>query len=582
MNKFYFLPLLLLMISCGADNNIFNNGKKSNSDRIGDILPGEAALELLVNSPENESKQGSDVLVSGACGGADEVVISSESIIQSITAPCVQGTFEESVTLNSSTAQNIDIAISIARGKNTLSEKRTVMFFTEVPTLPSHIDIVKANSSSVILNWNLSSSVELPLKGYILEYKKAGDSSWVKASNKPIEKTEFKVESLEPSTDYEFRVKASNGNSSSYSVVKATTTPENDFFKEGIKAINIAGATSSSLVAIEAGDFYLNGSLLTSLNAGETHQFSSSQFDILSSQSAFYIAGLKSFGGGSNRKGNLVWTTQDWSSKTFSFSASRAARHILNVVAFEDAQVSVFQGDTKIDEKVILANSGDTFKLPNNANYRIESSGIISAYLYSATNGENQIQDPRPLLPNSTDLIGFPSRQGFASADIVGTEVSGIFSNDSTINHSFLDLSKLFKFDAVGTRDRYKSEVVRLFSTNPIEAISNADYDGYGSAPFLPRAKFKNTYGLNVDTQWLAMASISEGTIEITKPNGDITTHALLRSGTSPNAPFKVRVENLPAGSLIRSSVPTAAWYEPKTDNYGANDDETLLFGYNR
>lgn len=572
---------LITLISCGAVDNVFNDGSK-NTNILGQILPGRAAPGLNILTPSESQKVGKTIKVSGECTETDIVKIeSSDMSPSSIETPCTDDKYEVNITLNLTSAATVKITSSVSNETSSDSKVVNVDVLIDQPITPTHIDITHTRPTAITLDWNSSSDNSLPLQGYILEYRESSSSTWVSLPSNPIPTTQFTVENLLPATSYDFRVKAFNGNESDYSQVSETTRPSNPFFEGGIKVFNIAGATQSSLVAIETGDFYLNGNLLASLQAGEVHTFTSAQFDKISSDKAFFVAGLKGSGNNTSRTGNMTWTTQDWSSKSFTFAASRSAKHILSIVAFEDASITVKSGTNTIASETIQSDQGTTIELPNNANYQIESTGTISAFIYSATNSGNEIRDPRPILPASTDILGFPSRDGFISASVVGTQLDITHSNDTTENHTFANLNSLFKVSPQIARDRYKSAAVRIKATSPIEGISVADYDGYCAAPFVPRAKMKNTYAVNVESEWVAFASTQEGTITMTKPDGSTQAVQLTKTGTSPDAPYQARVTDITAGTLFSSDVKMGAWYEPKTNLFGARQDETLLYGYN-
>ncbi len=580
--KIAYLLFLFSLISCGSKNNIFYDGKSNNSDTIGNILPAEVAPDLVVLSPEDSSTIGKNVTVTGNCSEAKTIIFTQDDLINSpVSVNCEQDKFSANLNFQSPSNKQLEISVKAINIEKTKEVILTLNIDTSSPTVATHIDVAKTGIKQMELSWNKADgSSTLPLKGYVLEFKRDGESSWSSFSGNPVQDLNATIENLEASTLYNFRVRASNGNYSDESTVTRRTLPDNDFFKDDIKAFNIAGATASALVAIEDGDFYLNGNLMATLQAGEVHNFSSAKMDKISSSSAFYVAGRKG-SGSDNKKGNIVWTTQDWADTKFSFSASRSAGHDLSIAAFEDINLTIKNGTTTIETVAIAKDSGSTIRLPNNGNYQLQADGVFSAYLISTTNSNNQIQDPRPILPNSTDIIGIPSRSGYVSASTNGTVLDGVHSNDVVFSHTFTNLANLFKVSPEGTGDRYKALSVRIKSDKPIQAVSTADADGYGSAPFLPRAKMKNTYALNVETEWLALASISAGSVEVTKPNGTKVQGTLTRSGSNEDAPYKLRMTNLPAGSIIKVSVKAAAWYEPKNDNFGANNDETLLFGFN-
>jgi hypothetical protein len=574
--------LLLSLISCGAVDNIFNDGKK-NSSIIGQILPSQVAPEVVIDTPAALEKVGKIITITGRCSEAKSVEVTGPQLSpETVTTTCENEKFEVVVNVTIVSDQQIELTTTAINGSQSDIKKVIVEVFTEVPTSPTHIDIDQVKQTSIALNWNKSSATTLPLKGYILEYKQSADNAWIRHPSSPINASGINVEGLNDNTKYDFRVKAFNGNDSDYTQVSEATRPLNTFFDDKIRVFNIAGATESSLVAIEAGDFYLNGSLLATLNAGEVHNFTSSQFDKVSSDQAFYVAGLRKNNSlNVSKSGNMVWTTQDWASTKFTFAASRSATHILSIVAYEDANIVVKSGPTTVSTKTVLKDQGTTIDLTQNANYQIESTGLISAFIYSATGSKQEIRDPRPILPASTDILGFPSRDGFISASAINTVINITHSNDHKDSHTFANLNSLFILKPQGSQDRYKSEAVRIKSTSPIEGVSVADFDGYCAAPFIPRAKMKNTFAVNVLSEWVAFASVEAGTITIKDPSGTTQTVQLTRSGSDADAPYKARLTNIPAGTIFSATVKMGGWYEPKTNTYGANDDETLLFGYN-
>jgi hypothetical protein len=574
--------LLLSLISCGAVDNVFNDGKK-NSSVIGQILPSQVAPEIVIDSPIALDQVGKIITLSGRCSETKSIEVSSSDITpSSVTTNCVNEKFEVVVNSNVSSDQQIELTTTAINGSKSDSKKVIVEVVTEIPVSPTHIDINQTKQTSISLNWNQSSSTTLPLKGYILEYKESADTTWIQHPSNPINASSMNVEGLIDSTQYDFRVKAFNGNDSDYSQVSGKTKPLNDFFDDKIRVFNIAGATQSSLVAIEDGDFYLNENLLVSLNAGEVHTFTSTQFDKISSDKAFYVAGVrKNNSNSASRSANMVWTTQDWASTNFTFAASRSATHILSIVAYEDANIVVKSGAATISTQTILKDQGITVDLTQNANYQIESTGLISAFVYSATGSKQELRDPRPILPASTDILGFPSREAFISASEVNATLDITHSNDHKQSHTFANLNSLFIVKPQGAADRYKSEAVRIKSTSQIEGVSVADFDGYCAAPFIPRAKMKNTFAVNVLSEWVAFTSVDPGTITVKDPSGSTQSVQLTRSGSDADAPYKARLTNIPAGTIFSATVKMGAWYEPKTNSFGANDDETLLFGYN-
>ncbi|MCT4640658.1 MAG: fibronectin type III domain-containing protein [Bacteriovoracaceae bacterium] len=574
------LLFLITLASCGAKNNIFYDAAKVASDTIGTILPGQTAPQISIISPVQSSLNGTVIKVSGTCD-ADRIEISGSLIATPISANCTNGSFEKTVELSSSSDTNTSIVAKAIRGSDFDSASVDISLSVEKPLLATHIETVKASVDSIEVEWNASGSSILSLQGYKLEYKKSSDTSWI-VDEELISATSKRIEGLDPATEYDFRVSAFNGNYSGYSNLSQETMPDNDFFKDTYKAINVAGATTSSVVAIEDTDLYLNGAFLVSIAKGITHVFNSNQYDVLSGSGAFYVAGRLDTGSNSNvRKANMVWTTQDWAAKNLSFTVSRAQAHKLSVVSFESSTVKVFKGTSLVHTQNLAQDTGFTLTLAQNGAYRIESTGVVSAYIVSTASSGNNLQDPYPILPAATDIIGYPSRWANISAKLDNTTIDGLFSNDTSINHVIATTASALQINSTSTIGLYQGDSLRLKSDKPILATSYADRNGNCSAPFISRAKMKTTYAINVMSEWVAFASIKAGSIIATKPDGTTQSVALTKSGNDLNAPYKARVTNMPAGTIFKADVKMGAWYEPKVDTAAANDDETILYGFN-
>ena len=84
-----------------------------------------------------------------------------------------------------------------------------------------------------------------------------------------------------------------------------------------------------------------------------------------------------------------------------------------------------------------------------------------------------------------------------------------------------------------------------------------------------------------MSAQYVAFASLEAGDIDIIDPDtGAITTVSLVRSGTEELAPYKAYLTGQKAGTIYQSTVRFATWYEPSTDTGAADNDETILFGF--
>lgn len=572
------LILVLILISCSPKDNIFYNGKSSVSNKIGDILPAIATPDLNILSPSSLELVGKNIVISGKCSNSEKIVIKSDDLTSDVETNCINNEYSKEITIDGSADK--DIIVMVSAVNQSLSTLKTIdlKLRTETPTLSAHINLKESTKSSLKVDWLSSSSNTLSLKGYSLEYKKVTDANWTILDL--TSSTEALIENLDSSTLYNLRVRAFNGNYSDYSSILASTKSSHSFFDQGNKALNLFGATKSALVAIEDGDFYLNGSLLVTLNKGEVHNFNSNIKDIISSTSAFYISGKKSTGNSGNKTANVAWTTKEATSSLFILNANRAANHNLSIYPFDSGIINVYKGQSLVHSVSAVKDTLLDLSLTSNGSYRIESEGVISAFLVS-TNNRNDLQDSKIILPASTDQIGFPSRRAYVSSSKDNSSVKGSHSDGENELLSFTD-SKLTKtIESNGNAYLYKGEALRLQSDVLFNASSYADSTGYNACSFVSRSMQKNTYAINAKSLWVAFASTSPGSITVTKPNGQVSTINLVKSGSGDIAVYKARVGTTDAGTVFKSTVPVAAWYEPKDNVYTSKDDETVLFGFN-
>ena len=91
----------------------------------------------------------------------------------------------------------------------------------------------------------------------------------------------------------------------------------------------------------------------------------------------------------------------------------------------------------------------------------------------------------------------------------------------------------------------------------------------------------KKRYDNNVEAEWVAFASLEAGDIDMIAPDGTTTTLTLTKTGSDPNAPYSARTTLKAAGYRFESTVKFGAWYEPRNNTNAADNDETILFGFN-
>ena len=453
------------------------------------------------------------------------------------------------------------------------------------PEAITNLSAISSSFSSVNLVWSAPTDNGRAITDYRVFFKKSSDSNFEEYDDGENVATSVSVGGLDESTSYDFKVLAYNGASSADSNITSYETMVNEpFFEPDVyKAINIGGAEESAVVAFEDNTLIQkNGSDLITLNAGETHVFPSLINDRLEADRPIFVAGRKGAANQSDqRKGNMVWSYGEWAGKDFYFTASRDKPHLINIYAFEEATIKIYKGATLIEEQTVSGQGNHGFSINDYGGFRIESTGAIVAHMHSDKGGST-VTDPKPLLPESNDILGIPSRDARITTSEGTASFAGILSDGTSNNYNVNSGSEL-KINGVGPGDRgqeYQAEALRIISDKPMVANSHADANGYCSAPFIPVSRLKKKYAINVDSKWVAFASVLGGDITVTLPDGTTSTVPLERSVDGDNIPFKARLTNLPGGTRFEASVPFAAWYQPNTNTGAAINDETILFGY--
>lgn len=448
------------------------------------------------------------------------------------------------------------------------------------PAAINSLGVVSAAAYQIQIGWAAPNNNGSPITDYLIEYKASTLSGWTVVNDGVSTETQAVVTGLDPSTSYDFRVQAYNGSTGGYSnIATGSTTPDDPFFDPTeYKAINLGGATASQVVALEDGtEIKLNDVTLVTLNAGETHGFTSALNDILSSTQPFFAAG-KNGSGADNNQGNMVWSPPDWAGKEFIFTGTRDNPHIVTVYAFEDAAISITQGGSPVDSANVLTGNNHTFSINANGGFKMVSTGLIVAYFYSGGGG-TRVVDPKPLLPASMDILGFPSSSLKLTSWTDNNDYVGFHSSSVSISGTVNEGDAL-TINPQGTSSLYQSESLRITAAEKVVGNSNADSNGYCSAPFIPTSMLKKRYANNVDAEWIAFASLEAGTITVTAPGGATSTVDLVKSGSEPNAPYRARLTLKGAGHIFESGVRFGAWYEPSTNTNAADNDETLMFGF--
>lgn len=472
-----------------------------------------------------------------------------------------------SVTADHSTATQAQVLINKA---------------TSTPSVTS-LSVATTLPTSIELNWTLVDPGGFTLNDYVINYRIKGSPTWLLFSDGVSLSTNTSVSGLTSSTTYEFRVALiyDSSNQSGWSnTAEGTTQPNSPLFGPNV-AMNVGGSTDTTVVAHTDGtNVTLNGSPLITLNQGQTHRFTSAQYDLIDADKPIFTAGRRGSGSAVNTA-NIVWSPTSWAGKRFSFNANRETLQMVHVYAVEATSVEVRLGNTLLASASLSAGGTTTLSWTTLGSYQIQATGTILAFHISGDGGTRLI-DPKPLLPDSFEIIGFPSNSMQLTTGTDGTNYTALHSNSVLANGS-MNKNNVVTINPQGSpTSLYQGDSLLLSADQKIFGASYADSNGNCAAPFLPTNLMKMKYALPVSGDYIAFASKTPGTIEVrNSANTLITTLTLSRTGANTNAPYKVRYATPAAGLRFIATTAVAAWYQPNSDIGGATQDETVMYGSN-
>lgn len=377
------------------------------------------------------------------------------------------------------------------------------------------------------------------------------------------------------------------GNSAVQSAVSVKKETEPSYL-----ATNVGGSTSTTIVAFENNtNVTLNGLVIkgSPLSQGQTIKLKTKQFDIVKSDKPVYIAGKRSSGNrvGSSSNANIVWSPETYSARSFSFSAIRGSSQILSLFATENSKVTVHFGGRTYAQVDLIAGRGRSIVLKSLGSYQIKSSGAILAYNFAEFGRGSSIVDARAILPGFKELIGFPSNSMELTSSSNFTQYTFIHSNSSLGGGKLKGSGSITISPEGRATSLYQSESLLVSANNEIGGMSVADSNGNSSSSFAPTNLMRKKFAINVDSDYVAFASKDAGFIDVYAPEQTIGVDRpidrliLTRSGTNSGAPYKARRAATPRGYRFVSSVDLAGWYQPSTNAGAADQDETILYGFN-
>lgn len=531
------------------------------------------------SAPNITAGNQSNYTVSGTCSeGGQSVSIMVDSL--SFTRTCSNGAWSTGVVDVSSILDGTNILVT-ADHSTANQSSRTIVKSTLTPSASS-LSVASTFTTSVNLNWNLVDPGGFTITDYVVEYRLFGQSTWLTATESVSTNTYATVTGLSPGTTYEFRVAVlySPSQQSGWSNIADGETKPNSPVIGVNTAMNVGGAVDSTVVALEDGtNVTLNGSPLVSLNKGQTHRFTSVKFDVIDANKPIFTSGGRGTGNG-NLGANIVWQPSAWAGKLFSFNSTRENFQQVEIFALEAATVEVYQGTTLLRSLTLAANGTGSMNWAPKGSYQLQSTGAILAF-HISTDNSTRLVDPKPLLPNAFELIGFPSSYMNLSTGADGTNYTYTHS-DSTVGSGKIDRSDVQRIDPRGTSSLYQSESLLIRADQKIFGASYADSNGSCAAPFLPTNLLKLRYAVPTNGDYIAFASKTPGTIQVLSPtNTVVTTLTLVRSGGNPDAPYRARYASPLAGQRYISTTPVAAWFQPNVSTGAIPLDETVLYGSN-
>jgi hypothetical protein len=577
---------VLIFSSCGVSDNPFFSSS-SGGDGKQPVQP-ITSFSLVVTSPTVDQVVNHQLDVSGVCTFTDEVKVSSSNLQESMSFACINNNFSGNVEF-----------VANANGKQVLNflaynfdqnEQKSIDVPVKLGTpgvAPGAITTLAISSRrtySIELTWQDPINTGANISSYRVSYKKSGLSTWTSFSIPSNTTNTTRVTSLLAGTFYDFKIRSYNGSFSADSnTISKSTLSDHPFFTEyENKFTNVGGATRSEIVSLDNGaEIYRNNVLITTLDKGQTFEFTSQIGDVLSSLKKYYVAGKLQRKNKNAKKGNIVWNNQDLVSESFLISLIRFKKHKLILRSFKPSTIDIYRAGKFLQTVTMGVDQTKSVLLEKNGSYLIKSQQgeFFTGYAYSTKKGKHVV-DPRPLIPSYKELIGIPSWRGFLSSEFDHNDYK-IFTSSGKIKNRTAN-SKRNKFILFsGIPIQYYGNSQRIKADKPVSAISNADLNGYSSTPFLPIPMMKKNYAVNNDSKFISFASIKPGYIEFKLGGLTIKTIKLKRKSNKAYTPFRARVKNMKKGTTISSTVKVASWYESVGSSSSSDNDETILFGFN-
>jgi hypothetical protein len=539
-------------------------------------------IVIISSSPNINLTNQTSYIASGTCS-ENAVMVDVNIGVLNFTPTCNSGSW---------TTGSVDVSslidsgsISFTADHSTAPQASTsVSKNTSTPTVAS-LSVPTTLANSADPSWTLNDPGGFTINDFEINYRVKGSPTWLSFADGVSLDTSTSVTGLLASTTYEFRVRVQYDtvNYSDWSnTAEGETKPDTPLFSSPYAAMNVAGATTTNVVAYYNNTAVtLNGVAIAGspLSKGQVVNITTAQFDIIDADKPIYTAGRRG-SGGNTAKANIVWQPASWAGRNFSFNSTRDNPQQLHIFATENSNIEVKQGTTVLASTTLTSGNGTVLSWSVYGSYQVISTGTILAF-HSSGDPASKIVDPKPLLPSALEIIGFPSNSMRITTDVNSTNYSLIHSESTTASGN-LNKTDSISISNLGGASEYAGDSLIISADQKIAGASFADSNGNCAAPFLPTSLMRKNYAINISSDWVAFASKQAGLIDVVDSSGVVVeTLTLTRTGANPNAPYKIRRGSTPAGYRFFSTVPVAAWYQPDNDTGGADQDETILYGTN-
>ena len=469
-------------------------------------------------------------------------------------------------------------------GNETISNSSSWYVLAQ-PNKIKNLSLVERTVDTIKIAWTKPDANGPAITGYQIDYKEASGSWQTIVTSQTA--TDFTHTGLTDDTEYSYRIYATNGtyNSEASNILTTETLPNIPAFVSNYLAVNVGGATSCRAVSLEDGNtFQINGTPVTgTFNKTDTHTFTCAQFDTFEASGKFFVAGRRSDSNSTSasRNANIVWNPTSWVGKNFLFNHTRNNETDISIYAYTDSDIEITRNGSLITSASLVAGTSTTLTVTTYASYELTSTGYILGYAIAGT-GTDHV-DPKPLLPTSTDIIGFPSTKGNITTAASSNNVT-IYNSESATQTRTLTAGSTYGHSVSGNRNLYNTQATRIVSDSGISMIGNstADSNGYCAAPYVPTALMKNSFGINTNSDFVAFTSLAPAVITITDgSDGSTSSITLTRTTDEDDVPYRAYLSsNIASGTVFESSDKFQAWYQPNNNSASGDEDETVLFGW--